>query len=140
LGAKYQHLSILDTVKNDQNIKFTILIYLDKEHYYPKYDHIQNYSNIIKTNNQKLFQNYPRARPTFLPACTYVQRGSKFCFVVVVVVLGDTLIKLRACMQFGILPLQFGIVPLQFGILPLQFGILPLQFGILPLQYGDLPR
>jgi hypothetical protein len=36
----------------------------------------------------------------FLPACTYVQRGSKFCFVVVglvvlVVVLGDTLIKLQ---------------------------------------------
>jgi hypothetical protein len=65
----------------------------------------------------------------FLPACTYVQRGSKFCFVVV----EDTLIKLRACIQFGILPLQF-------GILPMQFGILPLQFGILPLQYGDLPR
>jgi hypothetical protein len=40
------------------------------------------------------FQNH------FLPACTYVQRGSKFCFVVVVlvvvvVVLGDTLIKLQ---------------------------------------------
>jgi uncharacterized membrane protein len=46
---------------------------------------------------------------TFLPACTYVQRGSKFCFVVVlvvvlvvvvlvvvvVVVVGDTLIKLQ---------------------------------------------
>jgi hypothetical protein len=90
---------------------------------------------------------------------------SKFCFVVVlVVVLGDTLIKLRACiqfgilplqyitaecihavwypataLQFGILPLQFGILPLQFGILPLQFGILPLHFGILPLQYGNLP-
>jgi hypothetical protein len=36
----------------------------------------------------------------FLPACTYVQRGSKFCFVVVlvvvvVVVVGDTLIKLQ---------------------------------------------
>jgi hypothetical protein len=31
----------------------------------------------------------------FLPACTYVQRGSKFCFVVVLVVLGDTLIKLQ---------------------------------------------
>jgi hypothetical protein len=37
----------------------------------------------------------------FLPACTYVQRGSKFCFVLVVVfvllvlVLGDTLIKLQ---------------------------------------------
>jgi hypothetical protein len=51
---------------------------------------------------------------SFLPACTYVQRGSKFCFVVVVVVvvvvllvLGDTLIKLRACIQFGILPLQY---------------------------------
>jgi hypothetical protein len=28
----------------------------------------------------------------FLPACTYVQRGSKFCFVLV---LGDTLIKLQ---------------------------------------------
>jgi hypothetical protein len=25
--------------------------------------------------------------PIFLPACTYVQRGSKFCFVVVLVVL-----------------------------------------------------
>jgi hypothetical protein len=33
----------------------------------------------------------------FLPACTYVQRGSKFCFVVLVLVLvlGDTLIKLQ---------------------------------------------
>jgi hypothetical protein len=66
----------------------------------------------------------------------YVQRGSKYCFVVGVVVVGlgaDILIKLRACIQFGILPLQFGILPLQFGILPLQFGILPLQFSILPL-------
>jgi hypothetical protein len=36
-------------------------------------------------------------KKSFLPACTYVQRGSKFCFVVVVlvVVVGDTLIKLQ---------------------------------------------
>jgi hypothetical protein len=29
-----------------------------KEHYYPKYAHIQNYSNIIKKIYQKVFQNY----------------------------------------------------------------------------------